>query len=237
MAPVLRLFRRNRRLGPRPDVVDGTYERDPGANLSLFVPDGPPEAWWVDPETMGGRPELQPDRQGRVRARLRVAGWPSEPGRYGPLELYDRTFDLLSIHFGEALPTRRAVIDHVAFTMEADDLDRAAAAVGQALGTVLHPQDSPMIGRWYADVEPGALSASASAVRGEVAGPSAGRGPLVRVMVTRNDPEPGVVPPRDPDGLPYVVSVLSLPGLESRALWTLTAAGAEVRPVGPYLAP
>lgn len=211
---------RNRR-GPKPDLFEGTYLRE--FEVSLFRRDGSPEAWWIRPDTLDGTPGLEPDGRGHVHARVRLTGWVSEPGGYGHLGMYDRELDVLHVQSAEPIrPARRREVGYVTYTLEADDMDAAAALVAGVLGVTLHVHHSPMIGRWYADLESADLAGRS---------PS-DASPIVRVMVTANDPEPGVVSPYDPDGLPYVLSILMLPGLEDHTEWSLAQAGIRFQPLG-----
>jgi hypothetical protein len=70
------------------------------------------------------------------------------------------------------------------------DIDQLAGRISQALAITLYPQQSPMIGRWYSDID---LQPIVKAIREGQPPPIPRPGP--RFELVPNDPEPGYTPP------------------------------------------
>lgn len=120
----------------------------------------------------------------------------------------------------------------VVYLLEAADLAHAAGAVARALDVTLHEHRSPMIGPWCADVSPTTLAAAVAAARAGDPAVTATVG--IRVMVTTNDPEAGVVPPEVPTATGGFVLRASIPDtVRGEVEQRLAEAGVGARRISP----
>lgn len=114
--------------------------------------------------------------------------------------------------------------------LEGTDLAAVAGAVAAALDVNLHEHRSPMIGRWYSDLHPRAIAAALESAW--MGGCEVGRpAPRVRVMLTTNHPEPGVIPVDVPGGGAFVLRAWLHPDAQDELEARLRDAGTAPRPV------